>query len=647
MPYTPAFLRRMYARKWLKNRKRYADIDRAIKASRLNFTVYEFLAAAAFYSCLVFVLSFVFLSLAVKVFFDDVARYAVSITMNELVRFLMPTVKNVPHFGIGDTVSEYSPIVRYYAEKYYYIAMLIPSYLFYRLARYSILSYPFFLAKRRKGEIDLYLPHAVNMMYGMAVGGLSPVEVLKEVSKLHYLFGEVSVELKEVIKHFEVFRKDIFSSMRYVRDTTPSKKLSAFLDSLIVVLQGGGSLVDYLKSKSEEYEEEKDIAFDEVTSFMEILFEIYISIFMMFPLLLLIVLVVSKFISQDIMDGYVYMIYFLLPVSAVFIIYLAKSTLPFTGSSIVAVKDEGLAVNVYVYSRKVRRFKRSLVKRIVNRIVRFALHPYTTPIAYMDSKIVAVHVLIYSAAAFYILWSRNYIEPENYAIPAFALFSILTVIFEMKHRVISRAEERLPEFFSEIAMLNESGVSIFDGIRLVSRGGTDILSREFADIGRYVEIGLPVTRSFSRLAYRIKSDIFAKAIPIAVKTLETNSTVKDAFTTVSRFIESEILFRKRLKSSLMPYLAIVYLSVGVFIFVTYLLISKFLVVFSGMDVEVMGMKASFDVEMIRQTFMRTLYLISFLSGIIAGTISEMRVTGGFKHALFLTFITYVSFTYFV
>ncbi len=485
------------------------------------------------------------------------------------------------------------------------------------------------------------------MMYGMAVGGLGPIEIIREISRLEHLFGELSVEFGEVMKNFEVFRKDIFTSLRYVRDTTPSRKLSAFLDSLIVVLQGGGSFSAYLKSKSEEYEEEQEIIFSEATGFMEILFEIYISIFMMFPMLLLIVLVVSKFVSGGVMEGYVYLMYAILPVASAFIIFLARSTLPFPKTEIRKFAEEVHGTHVYVYDLPVRRYKVRRVRRAISSALRILLHPYTTPIAYMDMRIVSLHVIAYAAAAIYVLTRYGYLSPENYAIPAFVVFLILTVIVEAKNRIIRNAEEKLPEFFSELAMLNESGVSIFEGVRFISKSGTDILSKEFRNIGRFIELGLPLTRSIARLSYRIRSEVFAKAIPIAVKALETNTSIKDAFTTVSRYVEAELNFRKRLKSSLMPYLAIVYMSVGVFLFVSYLLISKFLVVFSGMNVSVMGISATFDVELIRQTFMRTVYLVSFLSGIIAGTISELRVGGGLKHAFVLTFMSYLAFTYFI
>ncbi|NOY11365.1 MAG: hypothetical protein GXO67_04625, partial [Archaeoglobi archaeon] len=322
--YAPGFLKRRYSRKYLKNREKYEELEKALRSSRLPLTVYELLASSSFYSLLAFVLTTLLFSLVLAYLLHDVSTTFVNLVLDRLSGVSV-YADRLSSFLTPDAAEK----LRLYMLEYYFLLSVIPGYVAYRLVKYLILSYPFFVRDRRKGEIDLYVPHVINMMYGMAVGGLSPVEIMREISKLEHLFGELSVEFREVLKNFEVFRKDIFTSLRYVRDTTPSRRLSAFLDSLIVVLQGGGSFSSYLKSKSEEYEEEQEITFSEATSFMEILFEIYISIFMMFPMLLLIVLVVSKFVSGNVMDGYVYLMYVTLPLASAFIIMLAKSTLPF------------------------------------------------------------------------------------------------------------------------------------------------------------------------------------------------------------------------------------------------------------------------------------------------------------------------------
>ncbi len=634
--YAPKFLKRRYSKKFLENRHKFKELDAALKQARLPVTTYELLAASVFYGLISFVVGSVIGIAILRLIPESIVSSLVSLKLS----YSFPEVGNFDLTSISGLLSE-----RF--VKYYWLLGVIFGFVSYKLTRYVVLSYPYFVKNRRKGEIDLYLPHAINMMYGMAVGGLNPMDIFKEISKLEHLFGELSVEFREIVKSFEVFKNDMFTSIRYVRDTTPSKKLSAFLDNLIIVLQGGGSFSTYLKSKSEEFEEEQELTFSEITSFMEVLFEIYISIFMLFPLLLLIVLVVSKLVSAEIMQGYLNLMFVTLPIASVFLIYLARSSIPLPKMKIREFAEEVESVKANVVDRDVKRFKVMRARRFVKKVLNFLLHPYRENILSLNMRIVVVHLLFYLLVVAYALYRLGYEIGENYVLFVFAFLFILVVFVEVKNRIIKKAEETLPEFFEELAMLNESGVSIFEGLKLVSKAEAGILSKEFESVSRGVEFGIPITKSLSKLVLRIKSDVFAKAIPIAVKALETSTSIKDAFLTVARYVESEINFRKKLKSNLMPYVAIIYLSVLVFIFVSYLLISKFLTVFSGMSVSFMGLKTSFDVELIKTTFMRTILLVAGLSGLIAGAISEMNVEGGLKHALILTTITYLSFTHFI
>ncbi len=644
MVYAPSFIKRRYARKVRENKEKYSEIENAILSARLSTTTYELLALSLFYSIIAFVIGALAFAIITKLFLLSAISLFLDYYSAKILSYLSSTsFSSKFHIHFNPNLLHTLP----YSPYYPYLFSLIPGYILYRLVKYLVLSYPFIVAGNRKSEIERYMPHAINMMYGMAVGGLNPVDIMREVSKLHNLFGELSVEFKEFIKSFEVFKRDVFTSLRYVRDTTPSKKFAGFIDSLIVVLQGGGSLSQYLKSKSEEFEEEQEIVFSESLSFMEVLFEVYISIFVMFPMMLLIVFVISKFFSNQMMDAYLKIIYITLPVATAFLIFIAISMSPYPKSEIGKAREIPVFSNFFIYNKNVKRYRIKKFRKILNTLLKFVLHPYTTPMHFLNMKIVTFHIFAYLAGIVYVLIRMGYFSVSDLAFPAFAVFLLLTVIVEIKNRIIRKAEERLPEFFSEIAMLNESGVSIFDGIRIVSASGKDVLSREFRIVAESIAHGLPVTKSIERILYRIRSDIFAKAIPIAVKALETNVSIKDAFTTVSRYIEAEINFRKKIKSAMMPYLAIVYMSVGVFIFVSYLLITKFLVVFSGMNTSFMGMTASLNVETVRDAFMKTIYLISFLSGIIAGVISEFRIEGGLKHAFILTFISYLAFTYFI
>ena len=71
------------------------------------------------------------------------------------------------------------------------IGALIFGIITFKLTHYLLLSYPFFLVNKRRNEIDLYLPHAINMMYGMAIGGVRIYDIFKSIAESEHIFGEL------------------------------------------------------------------------------------------------------------------------------------------------------------------------------------------------------------------------------------------------------------------------------------------------------------------------------------------------------------------------------------------------------------------------------------------------------------------------
>jgi len=71
-----------------------------------------------------------------------------------------------------------------------------------------IFVYPALNVKLRKGKIDLYLPHAVNMMLGMISGGADIFRTIKTVAEAKGIFYELSEEFQYVCKLCEDLKMD-------------------------------------------------------------------------------------------------------------------------------------------------------------------------------------------------------------------------------------------------------------------------------------------------------------------------------------------------------------------------------------------------------------------------------------------------------
>ncbi len=617
--YVPRYFVRRWARKVLLNREKYRDIEKALVSSRLPLTVHEYMAIASFYSTISFVVGLMLGILTVLTVPPTLILYVASYT---------------PFYGV--VIRNYGTI-----KVVYPLISLVFASVAYKLMNYLILSYPFFLSNRRKGEIELYLPHAINMMYGMARGGVPVYDIVRTIAESKHIFGELSREFLIIVEMVEVFKRNVYDGMRFVRDTTPSPQLSSFLDNLVFVLEGGGRLSEFLRRKSEELSEEKERTFESYIEFLGMMAEVYISVFVVFPLFLLIVLSVARILG-GIFEVYRLIIMLILPLSTVFFIHLLRSMVPTPKVKLVELERRYELVKANVSDEFRRTFTIDRFKVMRNKVLRFILHPFRERIFDLDLRILSFHLGLLSLITFLI--AIRYVKLEYSLLISFSVFILpFILIVEMKERIMRRTEERIPDVFSELAMLNEAGLTVLEGLKVLSQTEMGVLTREIVVMRKEIEWGVLIPRAFIRLGLRIRSDLMSKIVPIVVKALETAPTIKDAFNVVARYADSEVAFKKRMRSSTVLYVIIIYMCIVVFLATAYMMIVNFFKPFSNVTGGVSGYAVTVNVEDVKNSFFQIALLVGILSGIVAGQIGEGNPLLGLKHSYVFTVLTYLVF----
>ena len=511
------------------------------------------------------------------------------------------------------------------------------------MTQYIILSYPFFVSNRRKGEIELYLPHAINMMYGMAVGGTPMYDIVKTIAESKHIFGELSKEFIIIAEMVDVFKRDLYEGMRFVRDTTPSPKLAGFLDNLIFILEGGGKLSDFLRRMSEELAEEREMTFQSFIEFIGLMAEVYISAFIVLPLFLLIVFIVMKMMGLGFFEMYRIGLMILLPVSTGFFIWLLRSMMPMPKVSLEEYEKRFELIKANVVEGVRHSFVIDKGKILKNKLKRFLLHPFRSGIYEIELKIITFHISLIAILVF--LLSYRFLKLEHTLFLTLSAFMVpLFVIVELKERILRKMEERIPDVFTELAMLNEAGLTVLEGLKILSGTEMGVLTREIVITRRELEWGVLIPRAFIRLGLRVKSDVLSKVIPVVVKALETAPTVKDAFHVVAKYAEDEVEFKKRIRSSMFLYIVIIYMCIGIFLLTSYMIIINFLKPFAGLPTTgAGGISVALDIENVKMTFFEIAVLVGALSGLVAGQIGEGNYLLGIKHTYVFVTMTYVLF----
>lgn len=123
------------------------------------------------------------------------------------------------------------------------LSMLITFFIF--------VKYPDSKSSWRRRSINANMPFAITHMSALATSGVSPQKMFELIAKTGD-YGEVSIELREIVDYINVFGYDLLTAIRTVAQTCPSPTLKEFFEGFVSTIETGGDLNSFLTQKSEE-----------------------------------------------------------------------------------------------------------------------------------------------------------------------------------------------------------------------------------------------------------------------------------------------------------------------------------------------------------------------------------------------------------
>ncbi|WP_202319397.1 type II secretion system F family protein [Archaeoglobus neptunius] len=609
--YSPLSLRRFYRKRVNGKPEKYSDLLSALERSRLRYTISEILAIAIFY----------------------------------------PLLATVPGTMLGYLISEIIKpeellVIRGFVVEYWKIQIALCAgfaILAFGFTRYLILSYPYYVTNVRKSKIDSSLPHAVNMMLGMAKGGVPLISIFKFIAENRDVFGEISREFERIVLLVDVFGADVYTAVKQVAETTPSDRLKTFLENFLNVYEGGGDVVEYLRAKSEQFLSERETYYTLFLETLQVFAEIYLALFIVAPLFFLTVLVVFQLVGGGALNVFKLVMYTFIPLGTLLVIWLIRSAIPSESAGFGEKREEVEILDMKIADRPPG-FKVDSFRLRLRKIWKFLTRPFTEEVYTLTLRALSFYLILPAAIFFFLAYGKI-----DYDILIFATLS--TVIFpsivfiEYKERVLRKMEKELPEFLKQLASLNEAGLNVVEALRHLSDTELGILGREIRKIKREIEWGGLITSALEKIERRVKSPIFTRAISLLIRAIESTPSIREALITASMYSELEIEVRDRIRAQMSMYIIIIYLSFAVFLYTAYVLIQNMLSVFTPVEATPMLNVMSINMAEIKRTFLETSLIVGASSGVMAGLMGEGKLESGLKHVFILVVIVYVFFRF--
>ncbi len=498
---------------------------------------------------------------------------------------------------------------------------------FFALAFYFLpLTYTYAIARSRKTNIELKLPHAITYMRSLC--DIMPLyEIFKHIFKEKSLYGEVSEEFGFIVRDVELFGESVLKAMQNLMETTPSEALKEFLEGLTIVFESGGNMKDYMGSKVENIREMARKQLEIHMKTLEILAEVFVVFFVSLPVFLLVMLSTSQFLGGGFGKEFYIYSYFFLPVGGIFLIYLIDLLNIKEDLSVTRIERKGhftpdiLAKGVKVLdnskTKTVKRFKKFSLKE--NYYLSLIFTPATVLITLLILKRINLR------------FEESYI-----ALLAISAFFPLMLAFEYRAGFVRKVEKEIPDLLRKIINLKDVGLTLQDVIRILKESKLGVLSREIKFVAGDIEWGSTVGEAFVEFVNRVGVAELRRAISTLVKASEFTENIRDVVLTTIDDLEYGLKMKNLRFTAGFAYLVIIYVSFFVLMYTVYTIEHSFLPNLS-----------SSNSAIVEGLMYRTTLITAFFSGIIAGQMEKGHVLHGLKHVFVFFLASLILFEFLI
>ena len=625
---------------WIRGRRgTFAWLHNDLISARSGVTIEHYL----FQTYVITILSGIFCAFAGFITADIIATLEVSSTIYDV-------------FGVNRIFPRAVPIILFKT------AVTIAAFVAGALLGYKVMTgFPALLKNHRATRINLTLHSAVAYMFAMQRGGAELTTIFASLSENASIFGEVAVEFRQFIRDVDYFGADLNTSLKRLGETTPSEKLRDFIQDLLSVIDSGAGQGEFFAGRVRTYQEEARFELKQFITTLEFVAETYVTLFVAGPLFLIIIMVVMGLIGGMGLTALSVVCYALIPIGSIlFIVFLSmisdkvegieryvKTKLLHEFFDVAVFKREGEEAQFaqLVFYDRIRQF-RDFMRNPFNA---FILIPNRTLYITIPIAVIYFTLALYAVPVNLDLQLKLMVLDDHLVIAGLIVLIPFAIFYQLWKRKVMGIEAAIPEFLDRMSGIQDVGLTIAQGLGLMVRTNLGILSYEIKRIKRDMDWGANVEAALMRFEHRVRTPSIARTVTLITKASYMSGDIGEILKIAASDARmSEILKRER-TTSMLIYLAIIYLAFAVFIFVVGVIVTMFLPLLLKGGVQAMSSRGgviptgALTIETFRLLIYHACLIQALFSGLLAGYMGEGSLTAGVKHVCILLLIALVVF----
>jgi len=296
-------------------------------------------------------------------------------------------------------------------------------------------------------------------------------------------------------------------------------------------------------------------------------------------------------------------------------------------------------------------------------IGRLLKHPFRV---ITEKPLKSLFVTVPVTLAFFFIGTAIVIENEGInalftstAIDDLAVFALLIVsiplaILDFRDSWRTRhIEEALPNFYRDLAGMNDSGMTLPNAVHLVAQSDYSTLTPYVRKLDNEMSWNTTFIDAIQRFRARLSTPLTDRSIDLIAKASKAGGDISEVLRAAAKDSYEFINLQTERRNNMLIYVVIVFISFLVFVFVIYILVTTFLSVMAtaGSAASASGAGSQFganvNLPLYTRIFTHAALIQAFFSGLVAGQMGEGRVIAGLKYSIVMMIIAWIMFRFFV
>jgi archaeal flagellar protein FlaJ len=233
------------------------------------------------------------------------------------------------------------------------------------------------------------------------------------------------------------------------------------------------------------------------------------------------------------------------------------------------------------------------------------------------------------------------------------VFIPLAILDTREASRVRHLEEALPNFFRDLAGMNDSGMTLPNAIHLVAGAEYSTLTPYIRRLDNEMSWNVPFIEAMNRFGQRLSTPLTDRSIDLIAKASKAGGDVSEVLRAAAKDTYEFVALRTDRRNNMLIYIVIVIISFLVFLFVIFILVTTFLTTMAAAGSSASGSGAgqqflgSINVEFYQRIFAHAAMIQAVFSGLVAGQMGEGRVIAGVKYSAIMLIIAWVLFRFFI